>query len=502
LEAVYGQVIKIEISNQNDSIILAGINPNPWGSNEMTVLSTDGGWNWNFLSDTYQFNALNTFNDSILFAHSEYFLYLSPDRGITYVLVDTSHFYYNHQFFFDKDQNHIYRVAGRYKWYQLKVSDNNGEAFSWEPKFSSDSKIFISIDDSISGTIYLANKKNIYLSTDYGDNFNLYRSLDDDIVGIYKKPDSGLLYAATKYRIYEIDLPDESIKIIKSITPASENYEWYPLSVGNYWLYEKFIIENGTTHFVGYETRHIVDNIVKQYGKKYFKMLITYSGSSTDSLFIRLDSTNAQIFTFDHSIGDELFFEDLSAELGDTVCYDYNPAWTCQYVQLEEEFSVFGLITLKKVYEPEAPGWYFGHSLVKGIGLYKIWNGDSVPFWAILKGCVIDGVVYGDTTVVSVEDETPNLATEFSLSQNYPNPFNPSTSIQYAVSSKQFVSLKVYDVLGNEITTLVNEELPAGEYEVKFDSRDLIHQTLPSGIYFYQLKTGSFIQTKKMLLLK
>jgi len=62
--------------------------------------------------------------------------------------------------------------------------------------------------------------------------------------------------------------------------------------------------------------------------------------------------------------------------------------------------------------------------------------------------------------------------------------------------------LKVYDVLGNEIATLVNEELPAGEYEVEFYIRGLIHQTLPSGIYFYQLKAGHFIETKKMLLLK
>ncbi len=92
--------------------------------------------------------------------------------------------------------------------------------------------------------------------------------------------------------------------------------------------------------------------------------------------------------------------------------------------------------------------------------------------------------------------------TNFSLSQNYPNPFNPSTSIKYAVSSRQFVNLKVYDVLGNEVATLVNEEKSAGEYEIEFNSRNLIHQILTSGVYFYQLKAGSFIQTKKMLLLK
>jgi hypothetical protein len=88
------------------------------------------------------------------------------------------------------------------------------------------------------------------------------------------------------------------------------------------------------------------------------------------------------------------------------------------------------------------------------------------------------------------------------LEQNFPNPFNPGTSIQYAVGSQQFVSLEVYDVLGNEITTLVNEELSAGSYEVEFNSTGLIHQALPSGIYFYQLRAGNYVETKKMILLK
>ena len=83
------------------------------------------------------------------------------------------------------------------------------------------------------------------------------------------------------------------------------------------------------------------------------------------------------------------------------------------------------------------------------------------------------------------------------LFQNYPNPFNPSTNIQYAISSRQIVSLKVYDVLGNEVATLVNEEKPAGIYEVIFNASNF-----SSGIYFYQLRSGSFIDVKKMILLK
>ncbi len=88
-------------------------------------------------------------------------------------------------------------------------------------------------------------------------------------------------------------------------------------------------------------------------------------------------------------------------------------------------------------------------------------------------------------------------ARTFSLSQNYPNPFNPATIIHWEIPATGFVTLKVYDLLGREVATLVNEERQAGSYDVNFDG-----SKLPSGTYFYTLQTGSFVQTNKMLLLK
>ena len=85
----------------------------------------------------------------------------------------------------------------------------------------------------------------------------------------------------------------------------------------------------------------------------------------------------------------------------------------------------------------------------------------------------------------------------YELSQNYPNPFNPSTKISFQIVETGFTSLKVYDVLGNEVTTLVNEELQNGKYEYDFDVIGLT-----SGIYFYKLQSGEFVETKKMMLLK
>ncbi len=102
-----------------------------------------------------------------------------------------------------------------------------------------------------------------------------------------------------------------------------------------------------------------------------------------------------------------------------------------------------------------------------------------------------------DYNILHVEEEKNLIVDEFKLYQNYPNPFNPSTTISYHIPELSFVTLKVYDVLGNEIVTLIDEEKSAGNFEVEFDGT-----TLSSGIYFYQLQAGSFVETKKMVLMK
>jgi murein tripeptide amidase MpaA len=115
-----------------------------------------------------------------------------------------------------------------------------------------------------------------------------------------------------------------------------------------------------------------------------------------------------------------------------------------------------------------------------------------------LKQIDFDGsFTYSDVVEVEVES-----ALEYSLAQNYPNPFNPSTVISYQLPVNSMVTLKIYDILGNEIATLVNEEKPAGSYEVEFNIYSDEGQNLVSGVYFYQLKARQFIQTKKMVLLK
>jgi hypothetical protein len=98
---------------------------------------------------------------------------------------------------------------------------------------------------------------------------------------------------------------------------------------------------------------------------------------------------------------------------------------------------------------------------------------------------------------MGVDDEINLIPIAFSFDQNYPNPFNPATTITYAVPQNSFISLRVFDILGNEVQTLVNETKSAGTYTVSFDAA-----SVPSGVYFYSLEAGNFISTKKMVLIK
>ena len=122
---------------------------------------------------------------------------------------------------------------------------------------------------------------------------------------------------------------------------------------------------------------------------------------------------------------------------------------------------------------------------------------DSSPIGGSKLGYRLKQIDSDGTFSYSDEINVEIVSNKFDLSQNYPNPFNPSTAIIFSIPNEGLVSIKVFNSLGEEVTELVNETKPAGTYSVSFDA-----STLNSGVYFYKISTGNFVQTKKMILVK
>jgi hypothetical protein len=126
----------------------------------------------------------------------------------------------------------------------------------------------------------------------------------------------------------------------------------------------------------------------------------------------------------------------------------------------------------------------------------SIFFADAINGWVVGSQGTILYTNNGGVTFIE-EEETGKVPTEFLILQNWPNPFNPSTKIRYSVPQSSNVIIKVFDILGNELETLVNESKQTGTYELTWYAEDLT-----SGVYIYRLQAASFVETKKMMLMK
>jgi len=200
---------------------------------------------------------------------------------------------------------------------------------------------------------------------------------------------------------------------------------------------------------------------------------------------ITVNSLNVP-FTFKYS-GTRLNDETIQTVLGTFDCKKFLLQWNIT------AYSFFNLLTLNDTIWIAPDNW-----IVQDIipGQYVDISILPVPPFSIIG---LETKLTNEI-VVSVGNEESS-SNNFSLEQNYPNPFNPSTKISWQSPVGSWQTLKVYDVLGNEVATLVDEYRSAGTYEVEFNTSTINHHP-SSGIYFYKLETGSFIETKKMILIK
>ncbi|MCU0406306.1 MAG: T9SS type A sorting domain-containing protein [Ignavibacteriaceae bacterium] len=174
--------------------------------------------------------------------------------------------------------------------------------------------------------------------------------------------------------------------------------------------------------------------------------------------------------------------------------------------------STFALMLHAKLIMDQNNNIYLAAGTLTEMAVCKV-NNDGTSAWTVtMPGSYGNDIVLGNDNnvyvvggntakinqgaVTSLNDDeaTPDV---FILEQNYPNPFNPATTISFSIPSSAFTSLKIYDVLGNEVKSLLNDNLIAGYHVVDFKA-----EGLRSGVYFYKLESGNYVETKKMILLK
>ncbi len=263
-----------------------------------------------------------------------------------------------------------------------------------------------------------------------------------------------------------------------------------PLNPGNLWKYFDVWSDLKSNFFVTDSMKTIGEyeyNVVEVYQDGSTTRHKRYLGLTPDSFYIKYDTlAEDSIYRYykkDSKIGDSWSQRRFTNTYYYTVIDTFTiNAWGQRFFSKQLKITDSSLVEVYQL-------WADSIGLIEenSIGQYDM----------ILRGCVINGIVYGDTsTIVGIEEEI-EIPQKFLLSQNYPNPFNPVTNISFYLPLGSEVLLEVYNVLGEKVKTLVNEYRSAGRYTEIFNGAGL-----PSGIYIYRLTSGNFTASKKLILMK
>jgi hypothetical protein len=293
-----------------------------------------------------------------------------------------------------------------------------------------------------------------------------------------------------------------------TISQDTSIVKYYPLSIGNVWVYDRQQSPN-VPPGPGKGLNRIVSTSVINNHLYYLMMSVTYleNGSvySTYYANVRVDSVTGNLYSM--SGNDSCVTDILRTKLNDSAYATCEGKWM-KCIDTST-YAVFGQNPKSKQFM-----WsnYFeigsGRVYAKNIGVVKSYViCPTCSQYSYLRGCKINGVLYGDTNLVSINSISTEVPKSFSLYQNYPNPFNPSTKIKFDIPNNDTpplkgdggmtIKLSIYNSLGQEVAVLVNEQLQPGTYEVDWNAADM-----PSGVYYYKLTAGEFVETKKIALLK
>jgi len=275
--------------------------------------------------------------------------------------------------------------------------------------------------------------------------------------------------------------------------------KFYPLQVGNLYTFTRveYIIDCQPLPGIRFSVK-ISGQTTLSNGKNYYVFQANRYAYQFNTIwkYQRIDSTTMNVYGYDTTNNRELLLDSLLAIYPNNFkCQRFTTSFPSGTASPLYSINFFGSTRIEKRFlcSPSITNY----SLVEGIGFTGYYSCQDFGNGMNLRGCFINGVLYGDTVTTSIQQISSEVPDNFSLSQNYPNPFNPETNIKFALLKSGEVKLTVFDAIGKEISVLLNEYKTQGVYTATFDAANF-----PSGTYYYKLETDGFSEVKKMILLK
>ncbi len=298
------------------------------------------------------------------------------------------------------------------------------------------------------------------------------------------------------------------------VDSINEALKYYPLQIGNYWEYKNSYWELPFYYDSSAHSIAIIGDTVLSNNNKYKILLqknIPDDGYSF-KIYERVDSLTACVYRYSNDTvlsNNEYLVDSLLAQPGDYFAGSrtgYSSSGNGIYSALcvaEYEDTILDLVTDVKELEDQSLIPVLNYTLAKGFGFVNSLSCEFSCGSSQLVYAVIDGVEFEDRITKVDEDEIITPPNEYILYQNYPNPFskgsggNPTTKIKFELPVPAFVNITVYNLLGQKVQTLLEENINAGTHELIFNA-----QGLANGVYIYRLSADSFVKSRKMLLLR
>ena len=295
----------------------------------------------------------------------------------------------------------------------------------------------------------------------------------------------------------------QGIKLLNKVpesfkrTYFEQKHDYNPLHIGDMWQY---YLPNDKR----YATQYIVKDTINDNRKYFLRIVGIDNGLPKDTLlWERYDSLTASTYTFD--VDDHNNNGNRNEEF---LVDSLNAGFFSSYQSYKFFFKSWGYPVVTALIQDTGWANIWGDTVqFKLVGYDNVFTTEMIAdkyglisFWTespqrYLTGAIIDGKKYG--TIVSVEKETNTQPDDYKLENNYPNPFNPTTTIEYHLSRGNYVTLKIFNILGKEVKTLAEGYQQKGKHKITFNARNL-----PSGVYCYTLYSNFGTITKQMLLLK